>query len=128
MGTRSSGDSPRRKRATLAIAIRNARSTAARLPPARCGVTITWGKSAKGLPPGRSLDNTSSAAPPVCHSRERGGGLLRRSARRVKCLIRNAPRWHFCQLGLANQSLGGLIQWEVQADDRGRSQQVVERG
>src|SRR5260370_29049322 len=64
MGTRSSGDSPRRKRATLAIAICNARSTAARVPPAICGVTITWGKSAKGLPPAGSLLSTSSAAPP----------------------------------------------------------------
>ena len=47
MGTRSSGDSPRKKRAMLAIAICNARSTPARLPPARCGVTITWGKSVR---------------------------------------------------------------------------------
>ncbi len=58
------GASPRRKRATLAIAICNIRSRAARLPPAMCGVTITWGKSAKGLPPGRSSRSTSRAAPP----------------------------------------------------------------
>lgn len=57
------GASPCRKRTTLCIAIPIMRSTAARLPPAIWGVTMTWGRSANGLPPGRSSRSTSSPAP-----------------------------------------------------------------